>query len=270
MKTFVFVGGMPRSGSTLLQNILAQNPRVHASATSGLLEVLFNIRNQWDNVIEHRAMPEAESEQVKLQVLRAVMDGYYAHIDRPLIADKSRGWLAHLEMVEAVLERPVRVLVPVRDLRDILASFETLWRRTAATRQIAQEKEHYLQMQTVGGRCAVWMRDDQPVGMAYNRIHDALARGYRSRLHFVHYEALTAHPAATMAGIYDFLEEEPFDHDFGNVEQVTRENDRVHGLDGLHDIRPAVRPQPSKWRVVLGEAGDIYHPPYPWSSVTPP
>jgi len=37
------------------------------------------------------------------------------------------------------------------------------------------------------------------------------------------------------------LGEEQFVHDFKNVEQVTWENDVVHGIKGLHDIRKEVK-----------------------------
>ena len=55
-KSFAFISGLPRSGSTLLCNILAQNPEAKVSkATSGLHDVLFGVRNQWDRLTEHQA-----------------------------------------------------------------------------------------------------------------------------------------------------------------------------------------------------------------------
>jgi sulfotransferase len=55
-KSFAFISGLPRSGSTLLCNILAQNPETKVSkATSGLHDVLFGVRNQWDRLVEHQA-----------------------------------------------------------------------------------------------------------------------------------------------------------------------------------------------------------------------
>ena len=147
-KTYHFISGLPRAGSTLLANILMQNPRFWAGPTSGILDVMFAVRNQWDKLVEFRAMDPEESEAAKLRVLRGILDAYYANVERPVIFDKSRGWLAYLEMAEAVLGRKVKVLVPVRDLRDVLASFELLWRRTSATRQLAQEPANYFQFQT--------------------------------------------------------------------------------------------------------------------------
>lgn len=258
-KTIHLVSGLPRSGSTLLCNILAQNPRFHATATSGILDVMFGVRNQWDTLIEFQAAVDKDANQAaKLRVLCAILDSYYADVNRPAIFDKSRSWLAHLELAEAVLGRKAKVLVPVRDVRDVLASFEKLWRKTAATRQIAQESKHYFDFQTVEGRCRIWALGEQPVGLAYNRIKDALQRGFRDRMHFVRFEELTQSPEQTVRQAYEFLGEEYFPHDFEHVEQVTQEDDHVHGFPGLHEIRSKVEPVPPQWPQVLGKAADLY------------
>jgi len=258
-KIIHFIAGLPRSGSTLLANVLAQNPRCHASATSGILEVMFGVRNHWDQLAEFKAAPDPRAvEAAKVRVLRAILEAYYADAARPVVFDKSRSWLAHLEMAEAVLSRRVKVLVPVRDLRDVLASFEQLWRLASATRQVSQEASNYPEFQTVEGRCAVWVRGDQPVGLAYNRVKDALHRGLGDRMHFVRFEELTARPRETMRGVYEFLGEPPFEHDFNHVEQVTWEDDRVHGFPGMHAIRSKVEPVPPQWPHYLGAAAEPY------------
>jgi sulfotransferase len=257
-KVVHFIAGLPRSGSTLLANVLAQNPRFHTTGTSGVLEILFQVRNNWESLGEFQAMPPEASQSAKLRVLRAILDAFHADSARPVVFDKSRSWLAYLEMAERILGRQARVLVPVRDLRDVLASFEKLWRQTSASAQIAQEAKHYFEFQTVEGRCAVWARGDQPVGLAYNRIKDALQRGFADRMHFVRFEELTRSPAATMARIYDFLAEEPFAHDFEHVEQVTTEDDRVHGFASLHTIRNRIEPVPPQWPGILGESAHPY------------
>ncbi|SIO60666.1 sulfotransferase [Singulisphaera sp. GP187] len=258
-KQYCFLSGLPRSGSTLLANILAQNPRFHASATSGILDVIFGVRNHWDQLAPFQAMIDRDaSEAAKRRVLRGILESYYADDPRPVVFDKSRSWLAHLELAEAILGRRARVLVPVRDIREVLASFERLWRKASATRQIPQESQFYVEFQSIEGRCAVWARGDQPLGLACNRIRDALMRGFRDRLLFVPYESLTAAPAMTMAQIYEFLGEEPFAHDFENVVQVTHEDDRAYGFADLHSIRARVEPTPPHWPKVLGEAAALY------------
>lgn len=254
-KTFYFISGLPRSGSTLLANILAQNPRFHTTGTSGIMDIMFSVRNNWDQLVEFKASP---NDAAKLRVLRGILYSYYSDIDRPVVFDKCRGWLSLLEMAEAVLGYRVKVLVPVRDLRDVLASFEKIWRKVSESKQIAQERNNYSKFQTIQGRCDVWLSPEQPVGLAYNRLSDALVRGFGSRMFLVDFDDLTTEPEKTMNSIYDFLGEKKFKHDFENVEQVTWENDLVHGIDGLHEIRSKVEPVKSQWPVVLGQWADDF------------
>jgi len=256
MKKLFFLGGLPRSGSTLLCNILAQNPEIHATHTSACLEVLFLLRNNWDEFIEHKAHPLEETKQ---KVMRGVLENYYWDVEKPIVIDKSRGWLAHLEMLEWVLDHKVKVLVPVRDLRDVLASFEKLWRKAAKNRQLGVEKDNYMRFQKLQDRLDIWCKQDEPVGLAVNRVKDAVARGLEDRMHFVDYDDLTRNPASTLRQVYEFLDLEPFGHNFDNVEQVTTENDDVHGFGvPLHNIRSKVEPQSPQWPEVLGKSSDAY------------
>jgi sulfotransferase len=267
-KQFHFVAGLPRSGSTLLVNILGQNPRFRVGSTSGIMDVMFGVRNNWDKLIEFKASPYPEG---KLRVLRGILESYYAASDHPAVFDKCRGWISSgmLEMAEAVLGREAKVLVPVRDLREVLSSFEKLHRKNALV-QSGQEAQNYFSFQTVAGRCEVWMRLDQPVGLAVNRIHDALQRGFRDRLHFVHFSRLTHEPEDTLRDIYRFLGEEPYRHDFENVAQLTQEDDAVHGLTGLHSIRRRVEPVAADFQLVLGPVAGKYAGPYAWDEPAVP
>lgn len=248
-KSYYFLGGLPRSGSTLLCNILAQNPRFHTTSTSGIMDIMFLVRNNWDKFIEFQATP---NEPGKVRVLRGIIESFYSDIDKPVIIDKSRGWIAHLEMAEEVLGHKAKVIVPVRDMRDVVASFEKLWRKTSTTKQIKQEQDNYFKFQTVEGRSEVWLQNNQPAGLAYNRIKDALVRGFGDRMLFVDFDKLTSDPENQMKRIYDFLGEEYFKHDFDYVKQVTWEDDNVHGFVGLHDIRNKVEPMKSQWLEILG------------------
>src|SRR5579862_555829 len=132
-KTYHFIGGLPRAASTLLCNILHQNPRFHATATSGLLEVMFTARNVWNEFAEHRSNPDREDDRKRLQrTLGGIMAAYHGNVARPVVFDKSRGWPAYIEMLESALGRKVKILVPVRNVSDILASFEKLHRKAIA------------------------------------------------------------------------------------------------------------------------------------------
>lgn len=99
-KAFFFISGLPRSGSTLLCNMLAQNPEFFVSkATSGCHDVLFGVRNQWDSLIEHKA-EGVDYHQLK-RVLQNILNSYHS-TDKNIIIDKGRGWLSLIEMLEFI------------------------------------------------------------------------------------------------------------------------------------------------------------------------
>jgi len=249
-KTIHFVAGLPRSGSTLICNILNQNPRFHATSTSGILDVMLSIRNQWESFVNLKASPNKAG---KNAVMVGMLQNYYSTVERPVVFDKSRGWPSHVELAEHILQRKAKIIVPVRKITDILASFEKLWRSQAHEWQFPQEKTNHAQWQTVEGRADVWMNANQPVGSAYNRIRDAIHRGYLDRIQFVEFEELTKHPEFVMREVYEFLEEEWFDHDFNHVPQSTNENDDIHGIPGLHVIRPEVKPFTVDVKAIIGD-----------------
>jgi sulfotransferase len=249
MKTFHFVAGLPRSGSTLLCNILAQNPRFYATHTSGCIEVLLLMRNNWDKLAEHRANLDWPALE---RVLASTLQTYHS-TDRPVIFDKSRAWLAYIEFLENILQRKAKVLVTVRPVVDILASFEKLYRKNTRFHTIPGENDNYFKFQSIEGRSDYLMETQNVVGLSHLRVREALLRGLRDRFLFVDFDTLTKSPEKKMKEIYDFLDEKYFSHDFGKVKQVTQENDVVHGFLDLHLIREKVAPVLSDARQVLGD-----------------
>ena len=81
-KTIHFISGLPRSGSTLLCNILAQNPRFHTTATSGIMDIMFMVRNNWDTLVEFRAHPD---EEAKERGLKGSLEKSYDTTAKPAI-----------------------------------------------------------------------------------------------------------------------------------------------------------------------------------------
>lgn len=258
-KTFFFVAGLPRSGSTLMMNLLGQNPRYFVTPTSGILDVLVQVRNGWARNVMFQALDRAESEKMKQQVLKAILQAAFAHVEQPVCFDKNRGWCDFLEMAEVMVggRDKVKCIITVRDLRDVVASFEKLYRKTSALGQIPQELPNEpLRMKTAVNRCRVFISDGEPIGRAFNAIRDAATRGWLSNILFVEYDELTRRTKETLSRIYSFLGEEPFDHNLEHVEQITFEDDFVHGFKDLHKIRPKIEPQSPQWphvfdRVVL-------------------
>jgi len=65
-----FNSSLPRSGSTLLQNIMAQNQKFYVTPTSGVLELVFGARANYTNSPEFKAQ-DAEKYSGK-EIIRAI------------------------------------------------------------------------------------------------------------------------------------------------------------------------------------------------------
>lgn len=252
-KTFHCLNGMPRSGSTLLANILNQNPRFRATPTSGLAPLLLQVNQIWNDAPELKASASAAD---KLNTLRGLAEGFHKAVEQPIIFDKSRAWACAYELLESILGYAPKVIVTYRDIVSILSSCEKLFRKELKSpNSVAKWGQN---METRAGRLAFWSEGSQLVGGSYNRIKDCVARGHRKSLHFVHFDNLTTRPKETMQALYAFLGEEYFPHDFENVEQTTHEKDEAHGFLDLHTIRSAVRPVKKDFASVLGSDAEPY------------
>lgn len=251
-KTYNFISGMPRSGSTLLCNILNQNPRFWATPTSGLCPLLLRVNHIWQEIPELKASSNAAE---KLGLMRGMIHGFHT-TDRPVVFSKSRGWVSALEMVRNALGIEPKILVTIRDIPSILSSCEKLFRKELSSPEsLARWGQN---METIEGRLAFWTASDQMVGSQYNRIRDCVTRGNRRNLHFVDFDDLCSDPGTTMDKVYAFLGEEPFIHDFSHVEQTTHEKDEEHGFVDLHTIRPKIEPLKKDYKQILGDAVKPY------------
>jgi len=248
---FHFVSGLPHSGSPLLVNILGQNPRFQVTGISPLLPTLLAAREYLDEHELFKAWPGREKHTAKLGMLRGAIEGFYTYSEKPVVLDKNRAWPAHIELIEEALGISPKIICAVRDVRDILATFEKFYRRNKGQRRIPAEKNNLSKFQTVAQRCSCWCENDMPVGLALTAMRDAIDRGKSACLHFVEFERLTAEPQQTLEGIYSFLGEEPFKHSFDSVEQITHEDDQVPGFEDLDTNRTKVAPLAPLWPDVL-------------------
>lgn len=237
-----FVSGLPRAGSTLLMNLLGQNPNHIVTPTSGLIEIFMRVKNGWKDYIEFKAMGLENAKPHVMGALKGIVYGYFeqAFDDDKIVFDKSRGWLYYIEDLEQILGREVKILVAVRDVRDICASFEKIYQNRSIQYDYPLG-EAFFKCQTIVGRCEHLLSDGGVVGIAVNRLRDALSRKIKNRLIVVPALALTSRPAAVLNNIHQLLGLPLFEYDPKKVEQITHENDLWHGMD-LHTIKPEVKP----------------------------
>ncbi|MCT4640866.1 MAG: sulfotransferase [Bacteriovoracaceae bacterium] len=246
-KNYIFISGLPRSGSTLLANILDQNPNFRSDAiTSGLSSLLGVVKENWEKIESFRSWKDIS---VRKNVLSGIFHSYYNGTQENNIVDKSRMWPSHIETLEMVLGKKPKIIMCVRDMRAIMASWEKMWRanKDLFSLNIPIEARH-----TIESRVAYWGSSKDHTGKAYLIMQDAISRGHSDCMLFVDFEKLTSEPVKQLERIYRFLEIDSFSHDFNNIKQVNIEDDPVSWMKDLHTIRSKVEPFNSNWEQILG------------------
>src|ERR1700689_4642969 len=130
---FVGVTGLPRAGSTLLCQLLAQHPEIHCEGhSSPLCNTLLGIRrmvsddsfflSQLDNSFETSYGHLATARQ-------GFCRGWYGEVQQKVVGDKNRAWLHAIELLLR-LEPDARLIVCLRELGQIYGSIEARHQRT--------------------------------------------------------------------------------------------------------------------------------------------
>jgi len=245
MGRMVFVAGLPRSGSTLLMNVLGQNPAHHVTPTSGLIELFINTQNAWKGFSEFQA---EGLETVKPRIVNAMggfLRGYFKDEFEGgrVIFEKNRSWPRYIEEVEQCLEEKITVIMMVRNVADIGSSFEHLYRNKGVDWAYGGETEIASQV-TIEGRIKAWFSDAGMVGHPINIVRDAIQRK-EDRLMIVPYELFINHPDTVLDSIHTGLELPKFKYDTQNVRQITHEDDTYYGMN-LHKVKSPITPQQTK------------------------
>lgn len=235
-----FSSGMPRSGSTLLSNLLAQNPKNHVTPTNGLVEHIVGFANSWTENEAFRAQGiEKLIEPIRCS-LRGMIKGFYEDVPIGVsVFDKSRGWLAQIPLLEDILERRVQLVVTIRDVKDVCASFENIFQQNQLTRP-PRSAEQRINCATSLMRCQSYLRADATLGMWCNWLKDVYETGLSDRIILIPYGKLVANPIGVVALVHQALGLPEFICDPTNVENKTPEEDiQVYGLP-YHSLRPQV------------------------------
>ena len=238
MKFYYFISGLPRSGSTLLSAILKQNPEFYADIASPV-EAL---TGSSIDIVTGAESNLTVTENQRKNLMYGIFEGYYQHIDKPVIFDSSRGWTKKTNFLKALFPY-TKILCPVRDIVSILNSFEVILNKNCFYTKQINEKVFSQN---------IFMRIQEIFEREIINYYSFLQEGYAlnpEMIHFIEYENLCKEPEKTMRGIYEFLEKPYYSHDFENLEYSNENFDRACNLKDLHTVKRRVEYKPP--RIIL-------------------
>lgn len=257
MKQIYFLSGLPRSGSTVLAALLNQHPQLHASATSGLLDILVGTLRAWAEAMSTQAAIDKEASEKEIQkILRNICDTKYEHIDKPVILDKARGWASdvNLRTMYMVLGHKPKIIATVRNIPDCAASFV----------RVAKPKNEN-----------EFLKNDELIGHLKDS-YQTLQTGHNFApecICYVDYDELIADPKTQLKRVEEFLGLDPFDgYKINEIDgsQLKERDEEVWQVKGLHDIKPELKRYSSSadTKILLGRNYDDFLQPRFWLGET--
>ena len=208
MKTLYFISGLPRSGSSVITNILAQNPDIHSEVNSSLSSILGAVHSNWDTL--------SPSASHKANVLDGLAKGFYSNTsDNQIVFDRNPNWVPLIPLLESVFQKQVKILICVRNPAEILSSFEKMRKENPLVLYDADKK---LGSNTsVAGRAYHYAAPEGLLGISHRNIQDAITTGLLDRMLFIDYGRFCGNPKSQTKRIYDFFELPEFKHDYENI-----------------------------------------------------
>lgn len=250
MKQFYFLAGIPRSGSTVLASLLNQNSSVYVTPTSPLIDLLYLNEQEWNKTPS--VMANRFPEQI-LSISNAIISGCWEHIPQNIIIDKHRAWCRNIPTIQKVFNQPAKVIITVRDIPSVIASFMTLLRNS-------KQNPHYIDRILLERNLP--LVDELRADVLWNEFiydpWDSFRTGFKAypnNLLLVDYDSLVNAPEKELNRVYEFIGLEYVTPNIHDIKCETKDDDLVAwGLEGLHTIRPQLKKVSKTPQEILGES----------------
>ena len=232
---FIGVTGLPRSGSTLLCQLLAQHPEIYCEGhSSPLCNMLLSLRRTLsdDQFMLSQLDHTFETSYGHIRTaMQGFLRGWYSEPEgKTAIVDKNRAWLHCIEMLLAIAPE-ARLIVCIRELGQVYGSIEAQHQKTILLDFI----DHLADFDRFG-RADILFAKDKAIGAPLVSLHAVqdLPEEVRARLYFLRFEDLMERPAACMSHIFNWLHLSPLQIDPLHLEAHVAESDSHYHMKYLH------------------------------------
>lgn len=224
MSKFIPVCGLPRSGSTILVNILNQNPNITISPDSILSTMVLNAQETFSQSVSESQYDADTSYEMFANFCRSGMESWISTISKtPYYIDKCRSWGHQLDFLFKIYPE-IKIILIIRDLRGIASSIEKIQKNT-----VMEYKSDFL----FGDQPYDFNKEDLYINKVQNAFETCMLRKnlicikeildvrreYFDSIKIIRYEDLILETNYTIDTIYDHLNIPKFSHDLDNIKQ---------------------------------------------------
>ncbi|WP_332878967.1 sulfotransferase family protein [Massilia sp. S19_KUP03_FR1] len=231
---FIGVTGLPRAGSTLLCQLLAQHPDLHSEGNSSpLCNALLGMRRTIsdDSFFLSQLDHSFDSSYGHLKTaMQGFLRGWYQDCGKHAVVDKNRGWLYAVELL-LELAPEAKLIVCVRELGQVYGSVEAQHQRTI----LLDFVDHLADFDRLG-RADMLFAKDRTIGAPLSSLQAVLdlPLEVQQKLYIVRFEDLMARPADCMNHLYAWLGLAPFRINPENLAVGIQESDSHYRMKYRH------------------------------------
>jgi sulfotransferase len=237
MRKLNLIAGLPRSGSTLLCNLLNMNPEFHATPTSYTIDVLRNIRSTFSHNVTAKTHNRLDEMENIRQGMKGFLDGFY--YDKNVVFDKCRGWTANLPLIDKIMgHNETKIIWTYRDPVEIVSSIEKRYNDTILLENA--DEAAGVNFNLLNNRIQTFIGDGGIVAQPVWLLDNAVRTGYGDRILIVRYWDLTNNPQQTLDRIHEFIGEPKYQYDkedFKDLKQTSFEFDGMYNYKFMHTIK---------------------------------
>jgi sulfotransferase len=231
-KQFVFLSGLPRTGSTLLSAILSQNPKIYSEGNSALCQLMFDNLQSCLHHCSEQLIANKRQDKTIFNLLTHMPYLYYKDVKEPIILDKCRAWTTHynIDIIKNFIEKDFKMIILERNIIDIVKSFARLFAENNIEYDLSK----------------LFQPNSEPLIRSISGLQNVQnLKTTHNNFLFIDYEDLVKDTENTIRKIYDFCGWEPYSHDYKNIVVKYPEDDTSYGIKGFHNIRPEVKKHPN-------------------------
>lgn len=234
MKKIVYLAGLPRSGSTLLANVLAMHSDIESTPSSPLCHIVQNMRRQWSDDAFLLAQLDHDFDRIHKRLKRSTwsfMQSWFEDCKGSVAIDKNRAWIFNLELLRE-LDPDFKIIITLRDLKDVYASIENRHSKTLFL-DFPDHMEHNI----IDQRANAIFSDGGIVGSILAGIKNvADIPDIIKHIYYWRYEDFLKNPQNVITHMFDYLDVRQVKIDYANIVQSTWESDSHYRMKYPHRV----------------------------------
>lgn len=235
MTRLFFLSGLPRSGSTLLASIMNQHPQIYVSGTSPLMDLLCLT----DQSIGTLRKQYSFSTTQEFRIHDGLLNSFYAHVEKPIVFDKHRGWPRNAPNLSRYIKNP-RIVCTIRPVAEVITSYIILVLRNPHENFVDDRLKQKKLSLTIENRAKLlW---EEYIQDPYQSTLAGLQTN-RENMLLVSYADIVSKPDHVLHSICEFIGcDANIKYDFFDIRNTNPEKDvEGWGMPGLHTVRPMLK-----------------------------